>query len=164
MRFNFVLFVFILLTSTASATEPDVVELSSPNGQIKLQFALKDAASFRNTPYYRVSFQNQTIILNSELAIDFKDTGLFKSKLSIKDITYEEKDESYATINGKTAIAQNHYSQVIIALVEKRKPRRHINVVFRAYNDGIAFRYVFPKQKHLDDSGFYLFYSCASVF
>ncbi|MCQ5353209.1 glycoside hydrolase family 97 N-terminal domain-containing protein, partial [Bacteroides uniformis] len=42
---------------------------------------------------------------------------------------------------------RNHCNEMIVPLVEKNGKERTVNLAVRAFNDGIAFRYEFPKQK-----------------
>ncbi len=60
---------------------------------------------------------------------------------------YRSTDETYELVVGKSKTARNFCNEVNIFLVEKTAPFRKINLVVRAFNDGIAFRYEFPRQK-----------------
>lgn len=51
---------------------------------------------------------------------------------------------------GEQRIVNNHYNETFIALRETEAPQRKINLYFRAYDDGIAFRYEFPEQEGID--------------
>lgn len=81
----------------------------------------------------------------SLLGFDFKD-GEFGHNLKIEKITHNCINEDYKLIIGKVKQAHNCCNEVTIRLTEKSTKIRTINLVVRAYNDGIAFRYEFPAQ------------------
>lgn len=51
---------------------------------------------------------------------------------------------------GEQRIVNNHYNETFIALRETEAPQRKLYLYFRAYDEGIAFRYEFPEQKGID--------------
>ena len=58
----------------------------------------------------------------------------------------ESVDETWEPVLKRYDLIQNNYNQLKIELMEENFPKRKLNLVFRAYNDGIAFRTEFPKQ------------------
>lgn len=118
------------------------VRLDSPDKNIVFLFDVS-----QKSPFYSVSFKYETIIKNSELSLDFKDSGYFGADLKIKNISYKNVNEEYSLVVGKVKTAQNFYSEAKITLAEEKSPFREIILVARCYNDAVAFRYEFPKQK-----------------
>ncbi len=47
-------------------------------------------------------------------------------------------------------MVNNNYEQLHISLEESSEQQRKMTLVFRAYDDGIAFRYEIPKQEGFD--------------
>jgi len=135
----------VIIHSVLGQKNQNEIVVSSPNKKIRFTFRLT-----KKTLLYQVDFDNQTLINPSELSLDFKDSGHFGDNLSIKKIGLEQKDEHYTLIVGKTKIARNHYQEATVFLVEKAKPFREINLVIRAYDDGVALRYEFVQQKGAD--------------
>ncbi len=41
----------------------------------------------------------------------------------------------------------DNYNEMVIILQKKENPSNLLNIYFRAYDDGIGFRYEFPNQK-----------------
>lgn len=116
------------------------VTVSSPDG--KLKFTLKvspDAVS------YDVDYKKQTLVSNSLLGFDF-DSGEFGKNLNVGRVRKRLIDENYELVVGKVSTARNYCNENVIPLKEKDAPGRLINLVVRAFNDGIAFRYEFPEQ------------------
>src|ERR1017187_8919264 len=50
----------------------------------------------------------------------------------------------WANLLGKRGDVRDHHRELTITLREKRDPWRTFSVVFRAFDDGVGFRYVLP--------------------
>ena len=83
---------------------------------------------------------------NSLLGFSF-DNGEFGSNLKTGKVRRKSIDETYELVVGKVSSARNHCNEMIVPLQEKEAPGRLINLVVRAFNDGVAFRYEFPEQE-----------------
>ncbi|MDU1892594.1 MAG: glycoside hydrolase family 97 protein [Dysgonomonas sp.] len=116
------------------------ITLNSPDGNLQFRFQLKQEA-----PEYEVWYKKQVLVNSSKLSLDF-DNGYFGHNLKINKPKYRFGEETYTLIVGKAKEVYSHYKEVVIPLEEKQKPSRKINLVVRAFNDGIAFRYEFPVQ------------------
>ena len=117
------------------------LSVSSPDG--KLKFTLNVTAE---TASYAIAFQKQVLVGNSLLGFSFN-SGEFGSNLKVGKVQRRKIDETYDLVVGKVSQARNHYNEMVVPLQEKSGPERLINLVVRAFNDGIAFRYEFPQQK-----------------
>lgn len=78
----------------------------------------------------------------------FKENGKFGMNLAMSKPRFSQVDETYELIVGKTKTARNNYRQVLIPLTEPGGAKRKMNLVVRAYNDGMAFRHEFPVQNN----------------
>ena len=129
----------------------DSLTINSPDGRVSIKFALKQTPEANEVPCYSVSFNGQAIITESPLGIEFKDSGLLMQNLVIKDVSQRTIDESYTLPFGKRTSCRDYCREGRISLAEKAAPKRKIDLFFRAYNDGVAFRYGFPRQQFLQD-------------
>ena len=148
-----VLAFFILCAHSLYANKS--VRLSSPNGKIKFSLVLD-----KNSPVYSVAFNKQTLIQDSPLTLTF-DNGAFGENVKINKPVFSTKEETYELIVGKAKHIHSLSKEVIIPLEETVQPFRKINLVVRAFDDGIAFRYEFPKQKGWDS---YIMYDEGTTF
>ena len=148
-----VLAFFILCAHSLYANKS--VRLASPNGKIKFSLALD-----KNSPVYSVTFNKQTLIQDSPLTLTF-DNGAFGENVKINKPVFSTKEETYELIVGKAKHIHSLSKEVIIPLEETVQPFRKINLVVRAFDDGIAFRYEFPKQKGWDS---YIMYDEGTTF
>ena len=117
------------------------LSISSPDG--KLKFSLKVTPENIS---YEVNYKKQPLVENSSLGFNF-DIGEFGSNLKVGKVRRKSIDETYELVVGKVSTARNHCNEMVVPLQEKVSPGRLINLVVRAFNDGIAFRYEFPEQE-----------------
>ena len=143
MKINLSFLIFLLSAgmSPAALAAPKPVRLASPDGQLVFTFRLTDAA-----PTYRVDFGKKSVVGESELAMTFAETGRFGANLLLEKPIFRDVDELYDLPVGKANPVRNHCREVTLPIVERAGNRRKINLIVRAYNDGLAFRYEFPEQ------------------
>jgi len=55
-------------------------------------------------------------------------------------------DEVWKPVLKRYETIRNHFNELNLNLKERKFPERKINLIFRAYDDGVAFRTEFPKQ------------------
>ncbi len=118
------------------------IQLTSPDDNIVFSFKLTNAS-----PVYSVMFKGKMIVDNSPLSLQF-DNGKFENNLQVNKPVFRDTIEDYELVVGKTKSVHAHYKEVTIPLEETKAPGRKINIVVRAFDDGIAFRYEYPQQQN----------------
>jgi len=137
---KFFSFIFLLLSSQLYAQK--AIKLTSPNGNIIFNFKLEN-----NKATYAVSFKGKTIVDYSSLSLNF-DNGNFENNITTRKAIYKDTSEDYELIVGKTKNVHSHYHEVTIPFEETVAPKRKINLVVRAFDDGVAFCYEIPLQQN----------------
>lgn len=132
--------IFFLVIGNLSLFARKSVQLTSPNGKLKFSLTLE-----REHPVYDIQYQKQALVQNSPLSLVF-DNGAFGEGLKMNKPVFSTKEETYELIVGKSKTVHSLSKEVVIPLEETTSPFRKINLVVRAFNDGIAFRYEFPEQ------------------
>ena len=132
--------IFLLVIGNLSLFARKSVQLTSPNGKLKFSLTLE-----REHPVYDIQYQKQALVQNSPLSLVF-DNGAFGEGLKMNKPVFSTKEETYELIVGKSKTVHSLSKEVVIPLEETTAPFRKINLVVRAFNDGIAFRYEFPEQ------------------
>ena len=134
-------FVFIFFTPLFSIAQDYAID--SPNKHIKVTFNLTEGK-----PYYSVSVGDKTLLQKSALGLvlDQPYSGAFK----ITDHQYSEINEDYEMTWWKNKQVRNHGQEMVIHLVETSDNPKQLNIIFRVYDDGMAFRYEVPKQAYLE--------------
>ncbi len=132
--------VLFLVIGNLSLFARKSVRLASPDGKLKFSLTLE-----REHPVYDIQYQKQVLVQNSPLSLVF-DNGAFGEGLKMNKPIFSTKEETYELIVGKSKTVHSLSKEVVIPLEETTAPFRKINLVVRAFNDGIAFRYEFPEQ------------------
>lgn len=114
-----------------------VSNASSPDNKIKVELLLQNDSIF-----YQVFYNNQLVISPSNLGLRVT-FGMFLNELSFVSSNLHIINESYSLPSGKKKIYQNSCSE-LTAVFQSRN--QNINLVFRLYNDGFAFRYAIPRE------------------
>jgi len=117
------------------------VQLSSPNASIRFEL-LVDPQRLE----YAVFAQNQPLIEHAALGLQFREFS-FGKNLRIGKVQRRDINETYDLLVGKTKTVHNQCREATIPLYSG-SPQRQVNLVVRVSDDGVAFRYVFPKQKN----------------
>jgi len=125
------------LAWAAAALAQDLRSVESPDGQIEFHLFIAEpepAALFRLA--YQVSFRGQPAIETSFLGLDVYNQSLLGENLGL--------------ISSKAGSGDGYHS-LIAEYLQNGSLGRRINVEVRAYNDGVAFRYVVPRSTPLID-------------
>jgi hypothetical protein len=120
-------------------------EVQSPSKKINVLFSLTSDGK----PTYQVSYLNQIILEESFLGIALKDNVALDHGFTLLDQVTTSVNESWQPVLGEQASIQNVYNQITFYLLQKETNRK-LNIIFRAYDEGVAFRYDFPKQSNLN--------------
>jgi hypothetical protein len=84
------------------------------------------------------------VIRPSKLGLQRSDAS-FSENLTLQGLSKaKEINESYTMLTGKQKIL--HYKANEVTLSLKNKNGQKLDVVFRVFDEGVAFRYVFPEQ------------------
>ncbi len=133
-------FVVLLLLSAAHAQS-----VQSPSKQITLTFGFAE----KGKPTYSVSYKSKPIINQSYLGITLKNGADLASHFKLEDSKSSTFNETWQPVLGEQSNIVNHYNELIIALSQMGTGRK-INIIFRVFDEGVAFRYDFPLQKDLN--------------
>ncbi|MCO5724446.1 glycoside hydrolase family 97 protein [Robiginitalea marina] len=120
--------------------------LKSPEGTHEINIYL-DATG---RPGYQVSRNGKMVIDSSGLGFEFRDQPALLSGMQWKESTSFAQDETWEMPWGEQRTVRNHYNAARVVLEEEQAPGRSLILHFRAYEDGVAFRYEFPEQAGAD--------------
>ena len=143
MKLLLTLSLFFWLCITQPVFSQKNIRLKSPDGNIAFSFKITEKA-----PVYQVTYKGKMLIENSALGLSFQAEENFAPDLNVLKPRFSEVDETYELIVGKAKSVRNHYREAVIPLTERSGAKRQIDLVVRTFNDGLAFRYEFPKQKN----------------
>ncbi len=157
----------IALLSLCMGTFAHAQQLTSPDGNLVMNFSLNQAG----TPAYDLYYKNKPVIKPSTLGLELKkedankktdfewnerkDKGQLDAKtnlitgFTIAGTQTSTFDETWKPVWGEESEIRNHYNELAVTLNQPEN-NRHIIIRFRLFNDGLGFRYEFPQQKELN--------------
>jgi len=144
---KFITFIaFTVLIISCKNTNEEKWELNSPDNNISIIVNIKKGENQQTSLVYEVvslkDGKATKVIESSPLGINRKDEQFsenlsFVSKSDVKTI-----DETYTMQIGRQSKIRNNANE--IELTFKNENGSPLQLVLRAYNDGVAFKYVFP--------------------
>ena len=115
-------------------------EVTSPNGEMKLTFTLRDSK-----PYYSVSFRGKPVIKPSRLGYELHNAESLLEGFTQTGEKTSTFDETWTPVWGENNTIRNHYKELLVGLIQE-KTGRVMNLRFRVYDEGVGLRYEFPQE------------------
>ena len=134
----------LLLIVTVALLGSDILaqkthRLLSPNGKLEFIFNQGKDGSI----HYSVKYQHKEIIHSSVLGLAGWDKNL-----SVRKISSSKNDATWKPVYGERSTIRNAYNGKFIALEKNNDETQSLALVVRAYDEGIAFKYLFPNSNH----------------
>lgn len=135
-------FFFLLSLSVAAAASAETV--SSPSGDIVVDFGIADGR-----PTYSVTYKGRDVVKPSRLGVKLAGGDQLAEGFETVGFQRASNDEIWHPVWGENAEIRDNCNEL---LAELRQPStgRLMNVRFRVYDDGIGFRYEWPRQDKLN--------------
>jgi len=125
--------------------ENDKCSVSSPDGKINIEVLMQNGK-----PFYKVLYEKEVIINLSRLGFLFKNAESMNNNFEIIETSSKSVEEDWSPVCGPSSLVKNHYNELHVVLKEDTLLNREMHLVFRAFNDGIGFRYILPEQSNLN--------------
>ncbi len=139
----------VLWGALTAAAQTAPVALQSPNGALEISIATVRGRSVQAAGgqlAYRVSFHGKPVIEWSNLGLLLEGAPALGPAVRIESSQPSRQDETWTSVQGKASSIRNHYNAVAVQTVETAANGRRLIIEARAYDDGVAFRYVVPEQ------------------
>jgi alpha-glucosidase len=147
-------FALVLLAVLAATAQTGTVVLTSPNGALEISIATVHGQSVQTAGgqlAYRVAFRGRPVLEWSNLGLILEGSPSLGSAVRIGSSQPSSHDETWTSVAGKANPIRNHYNAVTVQTVETAAIGRRLVVEARAYDDGVAFRYLVPQQPSLEE-------------
>ncbi len=138
----------LLTMSSQAQSQSAPVTVLSPDGLIELRFSITPGSG---QLVYEVVYKGKPLLDKSNLGFDLEDQPALGSSLQIASSTPFKIGETYNVPAGKSNPVHNECNGVSVALLETTRSARRFTVEARAYNDGVAFRYLIPDEPRTKD-------------
>lgn len=119
--------------------------LRSPDARVVV--VLSDVDGLR----YRVSLDGRPALTESRLGLDFAGGISLGRSAKIVGSSRREHDAPWQNAFGQRRVVPDHYREITLELQEQANAPGRLQLIVRAYDHGIAFRYALPAQPGLDD-------------
>jgi alpha-glucosidase len=155
----------LILGLGSEATASQALSVASPDGNLTVSFGLK-ALPQPYLPgeraYYRVRYKGVPILTDSPLGLDFLGARPLNQDFQIVGTNTQSHHSTWENAFGAKRTVPDNYKEMTVSLQERQSPGRRVDVIFRAYNEGMALRYFLPKQESMakfalasENTGFY---------
>ena len=129
----------LLLFAFSGSCFAQTATLQSPNGNIKI--TISDELT---TPSYSIDFKNKPVINSSALGFKFKQQAPFSEGFKITHTQKNTQNTQWQQPWGERQTVTDNHNEVAVTF---KKPQGGVfTVKFRAFNNGVGFRYEIPKQ------------------
>ena len=119
--------------------------LASPDGRIVV--VVNDSDGLR----YRVTFDGAPALADSALGLDFEGGFSLGRRTAIERSVRTEHDETWENAFGQRRNVRDHYRELKLEMQEHADSPGRLNLIVRAYDNGVAFRYEIPGQPGLEN-------------
>jgi len=169
-------FVALLLACVLTACQSSSLQmsgsalsLSSPDGQLQLRFDVVDGV-----PAYALERAGKAVVLPSRLGFDLMEGKDLDGGFTLTQSAFNSFDEVWEPVWGEESQIRNHYNELLVTVEQQPKAVRAaqqgvsvtdpeytgdlgnasgkgavMQIRFRLYDDGLAFRYEFPMENAL---------------
>ena len=124
------------------------VTVQSPNQKVRVAL-LSVQNTDRGEWYLEASYASQgktpEAIPRIDLGLSRSDQDFSKELKFIKASKPLLINEQYTAVHGKKSVCRNSANEVVVSFENPSKAK--MNLIIRAYNDGVTFRYEFPGQQ-----------------
>src|SRR6266496_2067053 len=137
-------FVFVFVVHNAYAN--DSLSLASPSHVIEVSIYHQPDGQVQ----YGVYYKRKLFIKPSGLAIRLKNPDVLLNKFDLVKSGQREFNETWKPVWGEVGSIKNNYQELTLQFKDKSGSGILLNIIFRAFDDGIGFRYEFPQQEKLN--------------
>jgi len=123
----------------------DSYSLTSPNKRVQI-----DVENDHAGLHYSISLDGNAITTQSSMGLIIDTESLGNSEMLFVDKQTSRVRESIELVTGKAKQVDDHYNAMTLKFKSKDERALALNLMVRAYDEGVAFRYVLPEQEGLN--------------
>ena len=150
---TFVCLFFFALSTAVFAQRPDSLRVLSPDGQLALTLSLRDLDGDLAVPCYEVLYKGRAVVLPSRLGLkkvphSHRNSDWYRG-FKITGVERRSQNSTWKPLLGEQETYPDHFNELTATFQLTDTLRKGIvQIVARAYNEGVAFRYFFPEHSH----------------
>jgi alpha-glucosidase len=141
-RISLLFFYCLFWCQLFSQTNP--VQVISPDTKLVIKLWLSEPEKALS---YAINYNNKPVIVESRFGLKLNTNGWnnWNSGIVVKKTETRTQDTTWTPVYGERNVIHDRFNETTISLGIEGKPRLELNVIVRAYNEGIAFRYQIPQ-------------------
>jgi alpha-glucosidase len=143
----FAIALLALALAAGAAHAATVAEVASPDGRTRVELDVSGEGRLA----YRVARDGKPLIGDSRLGFLLRNGRQFLRGLELQSQASRSADDTWEQPWGERRFVRDHYNELRAQFVERDHDHHRLDVVFRVFDDGVGFRYEFPKQPALDE-------------
>jgi hypothetical protein len=142
----YLLTIIITMGNNFHLAGQNTVSIASPDNKIELTVLHPE----NEILYYNISFKGKTVIEPSALGFSLSKPEMDFMACTVLSVDSAEVDETWKPVWGEVSAIRNHYKELKILVKNNLGSGIQMQITFRVFNDGVGFRYEFPKQPELN--------------
>ncbi len=119
----------------AEPAAPAAQTVRSPDGTIEVSIDVTGPLA------YSIRIDGQSVIAPSKLGLKLQNGTQFGQKVELVKATHQSSDSTWQNSLGKRRVVRDQHNQLHLLLREQSAEGATFEIVFRVFNDGVAFRY-----------------------
>lgn len=135
---------FFILNVFLSKADP-IQEIKSPNQ--KISFILQNKQGNEDGLFYAIQYENQPVVELSKLGISCNGDN-WNKQLIAESSPVQSHDTIWTPVYGERDRVRDNYNESVISITTENKKNPVLQLIVRAYNSGIAFRYRFAENEN----------------
>ncbi|MDR1632652.1 MAG: glycoside hydrolase family 97 protein [Dysgonamonadaceae bacterium] len=134
MKTQYLLLAYILLLSLPLNAQKRI-SLQSPDGKLETVVTIGEKIT------YTVSYNGDLMLSNSVLSMTLADGNTYGINPKLSGSSLEKVNRTFAAAVYKRSIVRDHYNELTLRF------KGGYHIIFRAYDDGVAYRFVSTAKK-----------------
>lgn len=134
------------------------VDVRSPDGRIALRLNVSSPSGNQGTLRYTVRYDDSVVVWDSALGLTTDEWQEDAGDGLTPSTVFEWMGASVKTVNAPYSLPAaernpipNHYAEAVVDLRRRDFPERTLQIIVRAYDEGVALRYRFPEQAGVNE-------------
>lgn len=118
---------------------PDAKSTTAPDKDLQINFWMDEGV-----PYYNVVLNGTALLEDGTLGLNTT-AGSFQNNLTLVSEETDSGDETWTPLVGDKSVIEDRFNETAVTL--SNAEGKTVTIEMRAYNTGVAFRYVLPEME-----------------
>jgi alpha-glucosidase len=144
IKYTHLVYMIFTLWISTSCDKTESWSIVSHDQNLKVEVVIETGKVFYSA-FLKEGNEFKMIVQKSPMGIARKDADFTKNLTFSGNSTTREIDEQYEVVTGKKRKLQNRANELSVEFEDPKNNK--VQLIFRVFHDGFAFRYLFPENK-----------------